>query len=178
MKKRKIAIIIGSKSDLAQCYSGLEILDKCDQEVEVVGVYIRSQHRNTLDAQKLLEKLTEMEIDVAIIGAGWANHLTGCCDAFLRYTLRNDKLVVIGVAFEDKDNDKHTKAAVLSMTEVPGTKVVFDDNDLAFVGASGFARACLLAATKELPKIKLPSPKEIQDLTLKEALELSLKDSH
>lgn len=176
-KKRKIAIIVGSKSDLAQCYAGLEILDKCDQEVEVVGVYVRSQHRNTLEVQKLLEQLVLMEVDVVIIGAGWANHLTGCCDAFLRYTLRNDKLVVIGVAFEDADNDKHTKAAVLSITEVPGTQVVFDNQGSTFVGALGFTNACLLAAVKELPQIKLPSPKEIHDFTLKEALKLSLGGS-
>ncbi|OIO07445.1 hypothetical protein AUJ35_02060 [Candidatus Falkowbacteria bacterium CG1_02_41_21] len=173
MEKRRIVVIVGSKSDLAQCRKGLEFLAG-DNRVEVVGVYVRSQHRNTLETQKLLKKLSGQEIDAAIIGAGWANHLSGCCDAYLRYTLKDSKIVVLGVAFEDRENPNHTKAATLSITEVPGTQVVFNWYGDLFIGADGFSRACAFAAMAELwPMIKLPSPKDPMDLTLDEALKLA-----
>ena len=170
--KRKIAVIVGSKSDLAQCYDGLRLL-KNSENVEVVGVYVRSQHRNTLATQELLKKLTYQEIDVAIIGAGWANHLTGCSDAYLRYTLKDTKIVIIGVAFEDKENEKHTHAAVLSITEVPGTQVVFDEKANLFIGSGGFSDACFMAVKETLPVIQLPKPRDPMDLTLDEALKLA-----
>ncbi|QQG52963.1 MAG: AIR carboxylase family protein [Candidatus Falkowbacteria bacterium] len=174
---RKIAIIVGSKSDLSQCHGGLEFLKEHQNshpgEIEVVGIYVRSQHRNTLETQELLRELANMEVDVAIIGAGWANHLTGCCDAFLRYTLKNDHLVVIGVAFEDKENERHNQAAYLSITEVPGTQVIFEDDDFPNVGPLGFSRACVFAVDEELPEIKLPAPRPTMDLALEEALEIS-----
>jgi len=169
---RKIAVIIGSKSDLAQCHQGLKILKKNSEGVEIVGIYIRSQHRNTLDTQELLRELTALKVDVAIIGAGWANHLTGCCDAFLRYTLKNNHLVVIGVAFEG-GNETRNKAAVLSMTEVPGTQVIFGESQYVYFGTVGFVKACLFAITGDLPTIKLPEPKSIADLSLEEAIEIS-----
>jgi phosphoribosylcarboxyaminoimidazole (NCAIR) mutase len=168
---RKIAIILGSESDLSQCDKGFKLLS--NSETEVVGVYIRSQHRNTPSLQQVLAELSQMKIDAIIAGAGWANHLTGCCDAYLRYTLRDDKIVVIGVAFADEKNLRHTQAAVLSMTEVPGTQVVYKDSDKVFVGRDGFFRACKMAIN-ELPKIKLPEPKPPIDLSLVEALEKSL----
>ena len=96
-----LAIIIGSLSDLSQSDKGLHFLSTVLDKINVIGVYVRSQHRNTLDVQELLMELVRKNVDVIIVGAGWANHLTGCSDAFLRYTLQNDKIVVIGVAFED-----------------------------------------------------------------------------
>lgn len=174
---RKIAIIVGSKSDLTQCRGGLkrikEYMDSNPGEIELAGVYVRSQHRNTLDTQELLRELETMKVDVVIIGAGWANHLTGCSDAFYRFTLRNDQIVVIGVAFEDIENDRHTQAAFLSITEVPGTQVIFDDDGFPNIGPLGFERACVFAISEELPKIKLPEPKPTMDLTLEEALKIS-----
>ncbi|MFA6417024.1 MAG: AIR carboxylase family protein [Patescibacteria group bacterium] len=173
---RKIAFITGSKSDLSQCRGGFELIKEYMKdhpgEIEIIGIYVRSQHRNTLETQELLRELANMEVDVVIVGAGWANHLTGCSDAFLRYTLKNDRLVVIGVAF-DGGNEDRNKAAVLSITEVPGTQVVFEKDKHVYFGAVGFLNACLFAITGELSKIKLPEPRPIMDLTLEEALEIS-----
>jgi phosphoribosylcarboxyaminoimidazole (NCAIR) mutase len=173
---RKIAFITGSKSDLSQCRGGFELIKEYMEnhpgEIEVLGVFIRSQHRNTLETQELLRELADMGADVVIVGAGWANHLTGCSDAFLRYTLKNDHLVVIGVAF-DGGKEERNKAAVLSITEVPGTQVVFGKDEHVYFGAVGFFEACFFAITGELPKIKLPEPRPTMDLTLEEALEIS-----
>ena len=171
--KEKIAIILGSKSDLKQCILGLKHL-KRHPEFEV-EIYIRSQHRNTLSLQKLLVELSEQGVKTIIAGAGWANHLTGCTDAFLRYELKNDFTRVIGVAFEDKNNEKHTQAAILSITEVPGTQVIFQDGDVFFIGTMGFFHACELATSKKdnLPAIKIPEPKPAENLSLDEAMELA-----
>lgn len=170
--KRKVAVIVGSKSDLKNCNKGLIYL-KYSEEVEIAGVYVMSQHRNTLEVQDLLRELSDRQVEAVVVGAGWANHLTGCCDAFLRYTLGNMKLVVIGVAFEDPDNKNHTQAAILSITEVPGTQVVFEDQRGQFVGHGGFYHACKMAAVGDLPKIKLPTPKESMRLSIDEAIAMA-----
>lgn len=170
---RKIAIIVGSQSDLSQCLQGLEYLKRFEKNIVVVGIYIRSQHRNMEAVKELLIELVNMRIDIAIVGAGWANHLTGCCDAFLRYHLRSTSFPIIGVAFDDPKNGKHTQAAILSITEVPGTQVIYQDEIAPFIGPGGFLRACQFAVETEvfLP-IPLPEPKKALDLSLEEALML------
>ena len=170
--KRKIAIIVGSVNDFKQALEGLMYLQNCIG-IEV-HVYVRSQHRNTLPTQILLRDLARRGFDVVITAAGWANHLSGCSDAYLRYTLRDSRLVVMGVALEDKEIQKHTDAAKLSISEVPGTQVVFKDEAGQFVGPLGFSRACKFAANRELPKITLPEPKPTMDLTLEKAIEMGL----
>jgi len=170
MRKVAIAILIGSDSDLAQCREGLSYLADLETRelAEVVGVWTASIHRNTDEVLDGLADLAQREVvDVLIAGAGWANALTGTCDSYLRYSLDNDRIVVIGVAFEDKENPQHTQAAILSITEVPRNQVVFDD----FVGAEGFLKACRFAVEGELPKIKLPEAKSVVRRSVREALE-------
>jgi len=169
---KKVAIIVGSKSDLEQCLEGLKFLESKSNEVQVVGVYVRSQHRNMEDVKQLLRELAGIEIDAAIVGAGWANHLTGCCDAYLRYNLRSTDFPVIGVAFEDKKNEQHTQAAILSIIEVPGTQVIYKDEEELFVGPNGFLRACQFAVQGKFPAISLPEPRATLDLSLNDALAL------
>jgi len=167
---KKVAIIIGSQSDLKQCVGGLKLLQ--DHPEIIVNVFVRSQHRNTLDLQQLLQELVQLKYDVIIAGAGWANHLTGCVDAYLRYTLRDATIPVIGVAFSDPKNNRHTRAAVLSMTEVPGTQVIYKKTEAIFIGPEGFWGACQLAINGKLPKIELPQGKEALDLNLDTALKM------
>lgn len=172
-EKRKIGIMVGSDSDLKQCRKGLEILqEQVDQGMaDVKFVITNSIHRNTNDVFKNLEIAVTSGIDVLIVGAGWANHLTGTVDAYLRYTMRNDHIVVIGVPFEDKENPKHTEAAKLSITEVPGTQVVYNH----YIGEASFTSACLLATGTSLPEIKLKDPKPVHNRTLGEALKFIKK---
>lgn len=170
---RRIGIIIGSKSDLPQCIYGLRYLDAAQRliAVEVLFVRISSIHRNTPDVLKLLESVHRAHaLDVLIVGAGLANHLTGTCDAYLRHTLKNDRIVVFGVAFENP-LDPGAQAASLSITKVPGAQVVFNN----YVGTDGFLQACMAAAEGYgvLPKIKLPLPKPGEELTLKQAIAIT-----
>ncbi len=170
---RKIGIIIGSESDLDQCVEGLEYLNELSEagKIEISNTIIASLHRNTKFVLDTTRVTAEQNIDVLIAGAGWANHLTGTVDAYLRYHLKNNKVVVVGVAFEDRSNPDHTMAAILSITQVPKTQVVFND----YVGAEGFLRACKFAVSGELPKIKSPEPKNITRVSIQKMLENAIK---
>ncbi len=164
---RRIAIMIGSDSDLPQCRKGLEFLAQMAVEgkAEVVEVITASIHRNT---EFVLEKLRSLvgKIDVLVAAAGWANALTGIADAFFRNALGDNKIVVVGGAFEDPKDEIHTLTARLSISEVPGSQIVFNDS----AGSKGFLEACRVAVEKELPKIKIPSPSPPVERTLEEAL--------
>lgn len=173
MKPRIIAVIVGSTSDLPQCQAGLELLKSREAtgNIKVEGVYVRSIHRMTEQTLQLVRDLAP-RVDVLITGAGWANHLTGTVDAYLRYMLRNDTVVVLGVAFGDPDYEILSTAAKLSISEVPGTQVVFrGSGNKQFFGGEGFTDACVLAAIGALPKIELPPLKEPIDFTVEAALQ-------
>ncbi|MFH1608970.1 MAG: AIR carboxylase family protein [Patescibacteria group bacterium] len=167
----RIAIIVGSKTDLKQCLLGLQLLEKNLENS--VTVFVRSQHRNTLSLQQLLRELPN-SYDIAIVGAGWANHLTGCVDAFLRYEIKTTKMPVVGVAFADCEHPRHTRAAKLSMTEVPGTQVIYQDDDGIFVGEDGFLRACRwVMLLKNIPVMEIPDAKPGCNLSLSEAIQIA-----
>jgi phosphoribosylcarboxyaminoimidazole (NCAIR) mutase len=175
---RRGAIIIGSDSDLPQCIKGFEYLmqKKAEGLVEIIWVDTASQHRNTLRVQEILTAYhgwdKSYKPDFIITGAGWANHLTGCSDAFLRYILEDDEIVVFGVPFDDAENPKHAIAALYSISEVPGTQVVFHKE---YIGDLAFLWACQQAVEGELPKIKVKPPKPPQRRTIEDALGEALK---
>jgi len=169
--KRKIVIILGSKSDLKQCAKGLGALatHMNRDEVEVVGVYVKSIHRHTEALLKLLRALSAAgQTDVIIAAAGKAAHLPGCIDAYLRNHLRDTNITVIGVGFEG-ETEQDNLAAKLSITQVPGTQVIF-----AGQGSEGFYGACLTACeAQEFPVITLKEIPPDLEMTLDEACQLA-----
>lgn len=176
---RRIAVMIGSKSDLPQCADGLLALQEANRDGQIELVFgdciiIASIHRNLELVFKHLRVWASSNMcpDVLITGAGWANHLSGMCDAYLRYAISTTKIVVVGVAFEDPACEQHTMAARLSISEVPGTQVVFTDSDGPFISADGFLRACQFAISGELPEIKLPTPRLEELIKLVDAIDL------
>lgn len=166
---------------------GLRLLKGSDQ-IEFLGLDIGSQHRNQTFVQclamilagmgdnwqnrwddlmpdediELLNKITDLvgdeAVDVVITAAGWANHLTGCIDAFLRYTLGAKQPWVIGVALEDPSDSMHTLAAQLSISEVPGTKVIYSCGGVPFIGSEGFSEACQYAISNNPYPNGVPEP--------------------
>ena len=144
---RRIGIMVGSDSDLQQCLEGLRFLKSAQNEklAKVSFVITNSIHKNFSRVVINLLKAV-YEVDVLIVGAGWANHLTGICDSFLRYELKNKKIPVIGVAFEDKSDASNTQIAILSITRIPGTQAIFTKSSTGspFVGEKGFLEACIL----------------------------------
>ena len=173
----RIGIMIGSDSDLSQCAQGFNILKSAEAHghARVVAVITNSIHRNLYDVLQNLRALTcpkrgeqgEAWVNAWVIGAGWANHLTGICESYLRYNLQNDFVPVFGVAFQSDDPDK-TLAAILSIEAVPGFQGVFDRH--RHVGSLGFANACLDAVYGDFPEIKLSSPKPVWVRDLKNAI--------
>jgi len=159
--------MIGSDSDLKQCIGGFEYLKMSakDGRAQVPVVITNSIHRNTDEVIGNLAEFTE-DVDVWIIGAGMANHLTGTADAILRYRMGEMRVPVIGVAFQGKTPEQ-TQAAIMSILQVPGTQVIFDD----YVGHIGFYRACKRAIEGNFPAIKAVQDKPIKIRTLEDALE-------
>jgi len=92
---RRIAVVLGSTSDLSQCLSGLQLLKEAvgRGEIELVGDEIRisSIHRATEDTLNHLYGLHESDQppDVIITGAGMVAALSGVADSYLRHELRN-----------------------------------------------------------------------------------------
>ncbi len=171
---RRIAIVIGSDSDLPQCLSGLLFLKQAQDEgkIEVSGdVHTMSVHRNLPVVLRYLEERHKWnDIDVIIAGAGWAAHLPGVLDAYLGYALGDRRIAVIGVGFEDPEDARHGTAAELSISEVPGTRVIFRDEGGHFLGSDGFLRACQYAVSGDIPDPKEMKPRPTQNRTLDEAL--------
>lgn len=168
---RKIAIMIGSDSDLPQTLEGLQWLQQ-QPLVEVISVMTNSIHRNTENVLRNLNYLVDDGVSVIVVGAGMANHLTGTCDAYLRYGLANTQVHVIGVAFTGKQPE-HTQAAVDSIKYVPGTQVVMDADGEPFVGSEGFLAACQRAATLDLREIVPAKPKVVEARSLETAIEFT-----
>lgn len=154
---RKIGIMIGSKSDLLQCEEGMKIVREAETagKAEMVVFCTNSIHRNTEEVLKNLYELTEVYgVERWVIGAGMANHLTGTCDAFLRYSM-SSLVPVFGAVFTAEDNpDVNLQAAILSITQVPGHQVVFDPRK------PFFADACNKAIDMDEAPIFPRQPKE------------------
>lgn len=164
---KNIAVFLGSINDLGQCLDGLRTLDTFAHEDKVrVIVYVRSAHRHIGPLQDLLDALsTNGKTDTIIAGAGKAAILPGFADAYLRNQCHDTKINVIGVGFTG-ENDRDTIAATLSITQAPGTQVIY-----AGRGWQGFQHACEMACTREdFPTIKLPEIPLGQTMSLEEAI--------
>lgn len=174
-KPKKIGIMVGSDSDLPQCINGLLHLrvEQTSGKCEVVTVITNSIHRNTEEVLQNLKTYNHL-LDAWIIGAGLANHLTGTCDAYLRYTLKNNKTRVFGVAFGNINdiNPNHIYAAILSITMVPSTQVIY-----CGAGEQGFLKACKDAISNydELPRITIGAEKPVVKRTLEQTIQFLAK---
>lgn len=166
IKKPRIATMFGSDSDLVQAVEAHEyLLEKAKKgKVELFGQWTNSIHRNPADVVAILPKLIG-NIDSLIVGAGWANQLTGCVNAFLRNWYRNDHIIVFGVAIEDPNDPVHTQAAVLSITQLPGSEVVFHN----YVGSEGCLSAARHAVMGIYPVITLKDQKPAIRRSIEEA---------
>ena len=126
--KRKIAVILGSDSDLPQVRKGLELLDEMQ-----VGYDLRilSAHRTPEDVREFARDAHE-RYDVVIAGAGGAAHLAGVVSS-------QTALPVIGIPIE-------TRAlggldSLLSIVQMPGGVPVATVS----IGEAGAVNACVLA---------------------------------
>ncbi|MFA5961261.1 MAG: hypothetical protein WC848_01090 [Parcubacteria group bacterium] len=168
----RIATMFGSDSDLEQAVEAHDFLLQLadDGRVRLFDEWTNSIHRNPLDVLIRLPILIG-QVDSIIVGAGWANQLTGCANAFLRNLFKDSHIVIFGVAIVDPKNLVHTQTAIRSITELPGSEVVFND----YVGAEGCLRAAQDAASGIYPIITLKEQKPAVRRSMSEALEIGRK---
>ena len=128
-KKKKIGIIMGSKSDLPIMKEAIEILKffKIDTEIDIV-----SAHRTPSKLMEYGKKAHKRGLKVIIAGAGGAAHLPGMIASL-------SPLPVIGVPIKSR-NSIDGWDSVLSILQMPGGVPV------ATVALNGAKNAGILAA--------------------------------
>lgn len=169
MKKRKVGVMLGSESDFAQCYQGLQsLINAANDDYITLRIFTDSIHRDHDGTIKNLTDFSAAEYDFIIVGAGKAAHLPGMVDSYLRYTLRDDRTVVVAVAFENRGDPQDTMAAIYSIDKVPGHQMVFNRDK--YIGPDGFTNACRFVLEHEPPAITLPKAVPAREWSWEEAL--------
>lgn len=160
MKKTKVAILIGSSSDLPLAKEGIEVLQKLNIPFDL---HLLSAHRTPKAVLSYVKNAPKKGIRVFIVGAGMAAHLGGVVAA---HTLHP----VIGVPI---DGTLDGLDALLSTVQMPkGVPVA-----TVTIGKTGFINASLLAAQilslsddslfKKLKKFRQKMTKEVLALDRK-----------
>ncbi len=136
MNKAKVAIILGSDSDLPVLDKGFKILEKLGLAFEL---RILSAHRTHEAVTKYINSLDDKGIDVIIAGAGKAAHLPGVIAA---QTIKPVIGLPIRASLDGID-------ALYSIVQMPGGIPV------ATVGINASDNAVLLAA--QILALKFPA---------------------
>ena len=124
---KKVALIMGSDSDLPVVEKGMDILKKFNVPFEV---HVFSAHRTPLETKEFTENARNNGFGVIIAAAGKAAHLAGAIAA-------NTTLPVIGIPVKSSTLDGLD--ALLSTVQMPAGIPV------ATVAIDGAANAALLA---------------------------------
>ncbi|SFE53993.1 5-(carboxyamino)imidazole ribonucleotide mutase [Peptostreptococcus sp. D1] len=135
----KIAVIMGSKSDLPKLESGIELIKAMGVDI---AVRVLSAHRTPVELSKFLEEI-EGNVDVIVAAAGKAAHLPGVVAA---QTL----IPVVGLPIKSSTMDGLD--SLLSMVQMPGGIPV------ATVTIDSGLNAALMAL--QIGSIKYPEIKE------------------
>ncbi len=136
----KVAILMGSDSDLPIMKDSAEILESLEIPYEI---FIISAHRTPEKVLEYAKSIEEKGIEVIIAGAGGAAHLPGILASLT-------VVPVIGVPIKTKTIDGLD--SLLSMVQMPS------DIPVATVGINNAKNAGLLAA--HILSIKYPEIKE------------------
>ena len=152
---KKVAIIMGSDSDLPVIEKGIAKLEEFGIEFEV---HVFSAHRTPVEAKVFSETARENGFGVIIAAAGMAAHLAGAIAA-------NTTLPVIGIPVKGPNLDGMD--ALLSTVQMPTGIPV------ATVAINGAANAALLAI--EILAVTDASLAEKLDAMRKEGAETVLK---
>ena len=125
---KRVAVVMGSDSDLAIVNEALKTLNKLDIEFEA---HVISAHRTPLAAQKFAANAAAQGFGVIIAAAGKAAHLAG-------FMAANTNLPVIGIPIKSSTLDGLD--ALLSTVQMPAGIPV------ATVAIDGAQNAAILAA--------------------------------
>lgn len=163
--KRKIAVLCGSTSDLAQIASGLAILRVAEAQdlITVSSVEVCSVHRNPDALRRLLAEFKYQKIDVVIACAGKLAALFGECDAISRNVMRNTRIHFVAVPIKG-ESEEANQAAYLSAKQVPNSQLIFKEEFF-----QNPEEAFEYAISGELPEIILEEQKPPQSFSLADA---------
>jgi 5-(carboxyamino)imidazole ribonucleotide mutase len=142
MAMKKVAIVLGSKSDLEYIDGAKEIFEKFEVPYEIK---ILSAHRTPEETAKFA-KYAEEEFEVIIAAAGYAAHLPGIIAAYTT-------LPVIGVPIPS--SDLKGLDSLLSIVQMPSGIPVAT----VTIGKAGAKNAAYLAI--EIMALKYPKLKEL-----------------
>ena len=170
---RKIAIILDSEANLGECLNGLRYLFDQKQigEASIEGVFINNHYDKPALAHQLLRNLADQKVGVIIAVSEIGSNLAAFCDAHLRYGLKDNHILVLGVVLTDLIDDQGSEAVTLAISGDPRCRAAYhDESGQVFLNHDGFWSACRYAVYGILPKIDLPSVREIIDLSLNDAI--------
>jgi len=160
-RKRKLAIVFGSDSDIPAVAHALKSIEDSDLRdgIEKTDVHVISCHRNPVELDAFAASGCG-GADVVIAAGGKALALPGVLDALLHN--KGKKIPVVGVALA-KEGSTSEHAAVLSIEELPGEPVIIEESKgRAYVGVAGFNRALRRVAHGEFAPSKLRTSKPAQ----------------
>ena len=160
---RRVEVVLGSRSDLAQAHNGLQHLQQMVGD-ENLQVHIISCHRNPDALRQYALRVGgvghRLKIDAIIAGAGMAAQLPGTLKAWLDLYGKS-AIPVLGVGFKGKTLEADF-AARLSIEQLPGCPVYGQSDGQAYFGEAGFLAACEAALTHEfLTRQNTPKPHEL-----------------
>ena len=153
-KKKRVAIVFGSESDIKPVLDVLRLTDSDDFSggfVEKPSVHVVSCHRNPIGLDAFVASGFN-GADVVIAAGSKAFALPGVIDAL--FYSKCKEIPVVGVAL-GKKGTRAFEAAKLSIEELPGQPVIMDEvNGNVYEGREG-----LLAALQRVSFGELPPPK-------------------
>ena len=158
-KKKRVAIIFGSESDIPSVSNILSLLGQCDLSEGIEGtpsVHVISCHRNPIGLDMFATSGCD-GADVVIAAGSKAFALPGILDALL--CSKGKEIPIIGVALGALGSNA-LMAAQLSIEELPGQPVIMDEiYGRAYSGHKGFYAALQRIASGELPPAKIRARK-------------------
>ena len=154
----KVAIMLGSRSDLPQLESVIKHLQDEHSNIQI-DKHILSCHRNVNDLNLFVFRDNCMGAEAIFYCGGKAFAAPGVLKANI--DAANQDIPVFGIAL-GKEGSKSLQAAILSIEELPGTPVMLKEDGSAYVGANGLVEAFERAVIGNLPEAKKNSPKKAE----------------
>jgi phosphoribosylaminoimidazole-succinocarboxamide synthase len=171
---RKIAVIVGSRSDFPKISAGINILRIAEAQgiIDLFPVEVCSAHRNPEKLRELMKKYTILGVDAVIACAGKLAALFGNIDSELRNVLKNNHTRVVAVPLKGS-TEEATMAALYGATEVPNSQFIFKPEFF-----NNPKTAFKFAIEGELPKLILEDQKEAESFSVGEVYDLTRVKHH
>lgn len=146
---RKLALILGSKSDFKEAEMAIAVAKKYVNNgfLRELNIHVLSCHRNPLDLVEFTKQGC-FGADVVVAVGGKAFALPGVLDAHLH--ANGWRVPVIGVAFGQHGSEE-LLAAELSISQIPGRPVLMDEKISVYCNSAGLLKAIARAAFSEMP---------------------------